>query len=136
MRRIYGSRGVEISILLLCGADFFNEAVDVGLELWIGRNAERVRCPLNYFVNVGVVERIWRIFVVFKWLAAQRLGRANEVVDAPSFLVFLECERNSNLTIDLNARRPKSVVDMNRSRGNRLDWIVTSLRPADGEQAE
>src|SRR5216684_2531257 len=130
MRRIYGAGGVEISIFLLRRADLFDESVDIRFELGVGRNAERVGCAFDHLINVSVVEWIWRVFVIFKRLAAKRLGSANEVVDTSGLLVLLECERNSNLAIDLDARRPESVVHVNCSEGHRFDWIVAGLPPA------
>ena len=136
MRGIDGAGGVEISVLLLRRADLFDESVDVSFELGIGINTERVGRALDHFINVGVVEWIRRIFVILKWLAAQRLGSANEVVDAPGLFVFLECERNGDFAIDLDARRPESVVDVDGGEGNRLNRIVTGLRPTGREEVE
>src|SRR5258706_16410338 len=99
MRRIDGTGSVEISIFLLCRADFFDQCVEIRFEFGVGRNAERVGCALNHFINISVVEWIWWVFVIFKRLAAKRLGSANEVVDASGLFIFLERERNGDLAI-------------------------------------
>ena len=58
-------------------------------------NAQRVRRALEHLVDIGIVERIGRIFVVLERLAAQGLGGANEVIDAAGLFVLLETRTGS-----------------------------------------
>src|SRR5260370_42297938 len=60
MRGIDGPGGVEISVFFLRGSDFFDERVEIRVELRVGMNAERVGSAFDHFEEVGIVEGGWR----------------------------------------------------------------------------
>src|SRR5260370_39375364 len=65
MRGIDGPGGVEISVFFLRGSDFFDERVEIRVELRVGMNAERVGSAFDHFEEVGIVEGVWRGTVGF-----------------------------------------------------------------------
>ena len=96
-------------------------------------DAQRVRRAFDHLVDVGVVERIRRVLVIFERLAAQRLGGADEVIDAAGLFILLEREGNGDRAIGLDARRPEAVVDVNGGERNGLDGIIARTRRLGGE---
>ena len=71
-------------------------------------HAQRVCRAFEHFIDIGVVERIWRILVVLERLPAQRLGRADEVVHAAGLFILLERERDRDRPIGFDPRGPES----------------------------
>ena len=124
VRRIDRAGRVKISVLLLGRRNSLDQGIDVSVELRIGVNAQRVRRPLDHFVDVGIVERIPRRLRVLEPLTAQRPGGADEVVDAAAQLALFEGKRNRLDAVGLDARRPEHVVEVDSSEGYRLDGIV------------
>src|SRR5262249_35073534 len=132
LERIDAAGGVEIAVLLLRRADLRNQSIEVGVKLGIGMHAQCVGRAFDDLVDIGIVERIWRVLLVFERLTAKSLGGADKIVDAPGLFVFAECERNGDRAVDLDPRRPESVVDVDGGEGYRLDRIV-ALLGAQGE---
>ena len=60
--------------------------------------------------------------------AAQRLGGADEVVDAAAQLALLEGERDRLGAVGLDPRRPEHVVEVDGGERHRLDGIVATLQ--------
>ena len=87
--RVDRPRRVDVAVGLLRGGDLRDQAVDVGVELRIRVDVERVGRALDDLVDVGVVERIAG-GAFFERLAAERLRGALEVVDALRALALLE----------------------------------------------
>ena len=113
--RVDRSRGVDVAVRLLRGGDLRNQAVDIGVQLRIGIDVQRVRRAFNDFVQVGVVERVARRARVFELLTAERLGRALEVIDALGALALLKRRRDRDLPVRLDPRRPEHVVQVHAS---------------------
>ena len=122
--RIDRARRVDVAVGLLRGRDLRDQSVDVGIELRIGRDAQRIRRALDHLVEIGFVERIAGRPLVDVAIAAQHRGGALEQLDAAGQLALLERRRNARGAIDLDARRPELVVQMHGGERHRLDRIV------------
>ena len=122
--RIDRARRVDVAVGLLRGGDLRDQSVDVGIELRIGRDAERIRRAFDHLVEIGFVERIAGRTRVDVRVAAQHRGGALEQVDAAGQLALLERRRNARGAVDLDARRPELVVEMHGGERHRLDRIV------------
>ena len=129
-RGVDGAGGVEVAIGFLCRRDFFDQAVDVGVQLRIRADAQRIRSALDDLVQVGIVEGIPRRLRVLERLVAERLRRPDEILDATGELALLERERNRLGAIGLDARRPEHIGEVNGGEGHRLDGIVAPGRCA------
>src|SRR5713101_5990209 len=122
--RIDRARWIEVAVLFLSSRDLLNQAVNISLEFRIGMNAQRVSGAFNHFVKVAVVERVrWKLLVLE--LALERGCGAIEILDAAVLLALLKGERNRHRPIDLDARRPKFVVEVDRGKRDRLDGVIT-----------
>ena len=134
------ARGVKITVRLLRVGDLVDQAVEVGVELRVRMNAERVGGSLDDLVQVTVVERVARRLSVPERLAAQRGGGALEVADAAGLLALGEGERDRDGPVGFDAGRPECVAQMHGGEGHRLDGIVPrrflllSRRDADERQ--
>src|SRR5205823_582349 len=124
MFRINRARSVEVAIGFLRRSDLRNQSINTGFELAIGLDVQRISRTLDNFVDVGVVEWIARRRFVRNLFTTQRRGGTLKVINALCLFVLFEGKRNSNLAIDLQTRRPESVVEMDRSERDRLDGIV------------
>jgi len=107
-----------------CAAAIFDQRVDIGFELRIGMDAQRVRRPLYDLVHVGVVERVSGRLPVFQRLAAEHGRRAFEQVHAAGPLALLKREWDRDRAIDLDLRRPEPVGQVHRGERHWLDRIV------------
>ena len=123
-RGVDGAGGVEVAVALLRRGDFFDQAVDVGIQLRIRPDAQRIGSALDDLVQVGIVEGIPRRLRVLERLVAERLRRPDEILDATGELALLERERNRLGAIGLDARRPEHIGEVNGGEGHRLDGIV------------
>src|SRR5215510_10907541 len=97
-------------------------------------NAERIRSAFEHFVWIGVVEGVAGRALVLESLASERRGGALEVVNALRLLALLEGEGNGHRPIDLDARRPEDVVEMDGGERHGFDGIIPldcGLRIAD-----
>src|SRR5215510_10344437 len=113
MLGINRASGVKVTVRLLGRADLCDQAVEIRFELRVGVNAERVRSAFEHFVDVGVVEGVAGRLLVLKLLAAERGCGALEVINALRLLAFLEGEGDRHCTVNLDARRPEDVVEVN-----------------------
>src|SRR5262252_1167900 len=97
-------------------------------------NAERIRSAFQHFVRIGVVEGVAGRALVLESLASERRGGALEIIDALRLLTLLEGKGNGHRPIDLDARRPEDVVEMDGGERHRFDRIIPlncGLRIAD-----
>ena len=125
MLRVDRPRGVEVAVRFLRCRDFRDHSVDIAVELRIGLHAEHVRGAFDDLVEIGVVERIARRLHVVR-LAAERLSRALEVVDATGQLALLKGRRNGHLPVGLDPRCPEDVGQAHRRERHRLDGVVVT----------
>ena len=128
--RIDRARRVDVAVRLLRGGDLRDQAVDVGVELRIGTDAERVRRAFDHLVEVGFVERITGRPLVDVRSPRSTLAARSNIFDAARQLALLECGRNAHGAVGLDARRPEHVVEMDRGERHRLDRIVRLLSRA------
>ena len=77
-------RRVEIAVLLLGSADEFDQVVEIGVQLRIRMQVERIAGALDDLEDVRVVEEDAVVFALCK------AGRLGEVGDALRLLAFLE----------------------------------------------
>jgi hypothetical protein len=138
MQGIDGAGGVEVAVLFLRGGDARDQAIDVGIELGVGMHAEGIAGGLDHLVEVAVVEGIAGGLLIGEGLAAQHHGGAVEVADAAGLLVLFEGEGDGDGAVDLDARRPEEVVEMDGGEGDGLHRVVARGRllgeRGDGEE--
>ena len=117
-RRVDGARGVQVAVLLLGARDLGDQPVEVGVELGIGMQVQRVGCPLHHLEDVGVVEEDALVRPLHE------AGRLGEIVDAPGLLALAEVVRDGDLAVGGEARQPEAVVEGHLGEGDRRDGIV------------
>src|SRR5215470_12879309 len=122
---IYRARGVKVAVRLLGRADLRNQSVEISLQLGVGMNTERIRGAFEHFVRIGVVEGVAGRALVLERLASERRGGALEIIDALRLFALLEGKGNGHRPIDLDARRPEDVVEMDGGERHRFDRIIT-----------
>ncbi len=122
--RIDRAGGVEVAVGLLGGRDLRDQPINVGIEFRIRRDAQRIGRAFDHLVEVAFVERIAGRALVDVGLAAQHRGGAVKQRHAPGELALLEGRRDARGPVDLDARRPEHVAQVNGGERNRLDGIV------------
>ena len=106
-----GARGVEVAVRLLRGGDLGDQIVEVGVQLRVGVDDQRVGGAFDDFEDVRVVEEA--AFVV----ALQSAGRLGKVVDASGFLTLLEIGGDGDGAIGVQTTAPEVIVDRTRLNG-------------------
>ena len=113
VRGILCACGVEIAVGFLCGGNYFDNAVDICLKLFVGIVAESVGRSFDGFVDVGVVER-----KSIDFIGVAGRGGAVEVDIALVFLAFVECEWDGDVAARFHTRAPERPGNFYRGECN------------------
>ncbi len=116
-----GARRVEIAVRLLRRRDLGDQVVEIGVEVGVGAEGERIGRAFDDLVDIGVV--VEDAFMV----ARQPTGGLVEVGDAPGFFTLPKVVGDGDGAVGFQSRRPEGVVDLDGGEGHRAEAIGNAV---------
>ena len=121
LRRVNGTRGVEVAVRFLGRGDVADNRFDFRLKRRIWLQLQIEGHTLDHLEDVGVVE------LDSLMRAAQFAGGLAEVVDATAFRALVQVGADGYAAVGFQAGAPEAVVDLHCAKGQRPVRIVSHL---------
>ena len=113
------AHGVEVTVRFLCGCDLRDDVVHVRVEFRILLNGEQEGCPLEHFVDVGIIPAADSLKLSFKCP-----GSSHKIADTSVFLAFLKRKRDRFLTSCVDAGFPETGRNVRLRKRDRSDAVL------------
>ena len=124
MLRIDGAGGVKVAVGFLGGGKPGNERIEVGRHFRVGLDRQGIGSAFKNLVRIGVVERISRRLAVGDILAVKDGRGPVKIVHAAGGFALSKGIGNRDGPVGFEARRPKSVIEMDIGKGHTSDGII------------